>query len=556
MISDQLFDKIFIYKKTKLWKKLWDSQMFAVALSDGRTSYVSVMGRMMEHIALSVYIGEEGLRSNFYMRSQATDADVSLFQEHERLLQQDCLQCIFDEKDMLGEEEAEEVRDYARRHGIRLAGAHAFPQLCKYQPGRYPWRIEAEEDLNAMGEALDAAIDLANRLEKSKPEEIGLTDLLGGERNLLLMKRSDDGFVLDQTELPAISPKPWPKPELKNELGLKRLERLEKEGTWECEMVMVTEAVQTEPDTAPVFPMMLMCVEQESGYAVPVRFVCDLEKEAEELMNNYIEALCGQEFCPEALLARDERTFAFLEDFCRELNISLKIEPELPTLDEMQEDFADALDAGMNPEEDIEDLLTAMMSMGPEALSILPDDIVDELRQIAKEEGCEDTEDDIMSLLSGFLDMVADGKANQGEGGPRPASAELDESYVISVSLGTGCYRHIKIAAGDYLCDLHDAIQEAFGFGNDHLYAFFMDNQMWGRADSYFANGEGSSSVRNVRLCDLGLYKDRKFKYLFDFGDEWRFQCKVLRAEPGAVKSPQIIRSKGTAPKQYGGDFW
>ncbi len=231
------------------------------------------------------------------------------------------------------------------------------------------------------------------------------------------------------------------------------------------------------------------------------------EEEAEELMNNYIEALCGQELCPEALLARDERTFAFLEDFCRELKISLKIEPELPTLDEMQEDFADALNAGMNPEEDIEDLLTAMMSMGPEALSILPDDIVDELRQIAEEEGCEDTEDDIMSLLSGFLDMVADGKANQGEGDPRPTSAELEESYVISVSLGTGCYRHIKIAAGDY-------------------------------------------------LCDLGLYKDRKFKYLFDFGDEWRFQCKVLRAEPGAVKRPQIIRSKGTAPKQYGGDFW
>ena len=71
----------------------------------------------MEHIALSVYIGEEGLRSNFYMRSQATDADVSLFQEHERLLQQDCLQCIFDEKDMLDEEEVEAIRNI--HHGCR-----------------------------------------------------------------------------------------------------------------------------------------------------------------------------------------------------------------------------------------------------------------------------------------------------------------------------------------------------------------------------------------------------------------------------------------------------
>lgn len=141
MISDQLFDKIFIYKKTKLWKKLWDSQMFAVVLSDGRTGYVSVMGRMMEHIALSVYIGEEGLRSNFYMRSQATDADVSLFQEHERLLQQDCLQCIFDEKDMLDEEEAEEVRDYARLCDLGLYKDRKFKYLFDFDD---EWRFQCK----------------------------------------------------------------------------------------------------------------------------------------------------------------------------------------------------------------------------------------------------------------------------------------------------------------------------------------------------------------------------------------------------------------------------
>ena len=33
-------------------------------------------------------------------------------------------------------------------------------------------------------------------------------------------------------------------------------------------------------------------------------------------------------------------------------------------------------------------------------------------------------------------------------------------SYVISVSLGTGCYRHIKIDADSVLCDLSSAIPE------------------------------------------------------------------------------------------------
>ncbi len=47
------------------------------------------------------------------------------------------------------------------------------------------------------------------------------------------------------------------------------------------------------------------------------------------------------------------------------------------------------------------------------------------------------------------------------------------------------------------------------------------------------------------------MSEGQAFKYLFDFGDEWRFSCKVLRAMPELTDSPQIIRSKGDAPEQY-----
>ena len=36
------------------------------------------------------------------------------------------------------------------------------------------------------------------------------------------------------------------------------------------------------------------------------------------------------------------------------------------------------------------------------------------------------------------------------------------ESFVISVSLGTGCYRHIQISANATLYKLHQAILKAF----------------------------------------------------------------------------------------------
>ena len=37
-------------------------------------------------------------------------------------------------------------------------------------------------------------------------------------------------------------------------------------------------------------------------------------------------------------------------------------------------------------------------------------------------------------------------------------------SYVISVSLGTGCYRHIQLSKTATLYKLHEAILEAFEF--------------------------------------------------------------------------------------------
>ena len=54
-------------------------------------------------------------------------------------------------------------------------------------------------------------------------------------------------------------------------------------------------------------------------------------------------------------------------------------------------------------------------------------------------------------------------------------------SYVISVSLGAGCYRHIRVSADNTFYELSCAILDAFSFDNDHLHSFFMDNQWWSR---------------------------------------------------------------------------
>ena len=133
---------------------------------------------------------------------------------------------------------------------------------------------------------------------------------------------------------------------------------------------------------------------------------------------------------------------------------------------------------------------------------------------------------------------------------------EKIKSYLLSISLETGCYRHIQIAAGATLDRLHQAILSAFDFSDDHDYAFYMNNRLWTEEDGYYcpamAQASGMRTAKGIKLNKLDWKIGHKFKYLFDFGDEWVFQCRVLKALADACPQPLVVRSKGEAPEQYG----
>lgn len=130
--------------------------------------------------------------------------------------------------------------------------------------------------------------------------------------------------------------------------------------------------------------------------------------------------------------------------------------------------------------------------------------------------------------------------------------------YVISVSAGTGCYRHIQISKDATLYMLHEAIIKAFDFDDDHAHAFFMDNKFWSRGEPYFSKEIDAETpdTKSRTLSKLGLEKGRQFKYLFDLGAEWRFQCRVLRENDDYLTVPFVIRSVGESPVQYPEEAW
>ena len=127
------------------------------------------------------------------------------------------------------------------------------------------------------------------------------------------------------------------------------------------------------------------------------------------------------------------------------------------------------------------------------------------------------------------------------------------KSYVISISLGTGCYRHIRIGEQETLDRLHEVILDAFDFDDDHAHAFFMDDRYWSDVRTYYSDhmDDAGKYSSDVTLRQLRLEKGDKFKFLFDFGDEWRFQCKVLRELDERTDIPGVVRTVGEAPAQY-----
>ena len=125
----------------------------------------------------------------------------------------------------------------------------------------------------------------------------------------------------------------------------------------------------------------------------------------------------------------------------------------------------------------------------------------------------------------------------------------MDKSLVLSVSAGTGCYRHIQISEGATLLKLSSAILSSVGFYDDHLHSFFMNNRAWDEDAEYACPGGDLDGARGssdkVKLSRFRLSKGDKFLYIFDYGDDWRFQIKVLRVINEPTETFRILKSVG-----------
>ena len=125
------------------------------------------------------------------------------------------------------------------------------------------------------------------------------------------------------------------------------------------------------------------------------------------------------------------------------------------------------------------------------------------------------------------------------------AALDTNQTIDLEVSLRhTDCVRVIRMNLDDSLYALHDAIQRAVSFDDDHLFSFTVGAGMMKRTylPSEAMNRNTDLSVATL-LGELDLRKGQKFSYLFDFGDMWEFDIRVLEIREGEVEMPEVIRA-------------
>jgi len=119
----------------------------------------------------------------------------------------------------------------------------------------------------------------------------------------------------------------------------------------------------------------------------------------------------------------------------------------------------------------------------------------------------------------------------------------------------------VEIESSSSLFELHEAIQRAVDFGNDHLFEFFVGRHPGNRAYSIGTEPNWDTfnpvkAYQNIHLSSIWpLPPGMKLYYLFDFGDNWLFQINKTRHKdktlrPG-VAYPRVIEAKGENPEQY-----
>jgi hypothetical protein len=122
-------------------------------------------------------------------------------------------------------------------------------------------------------------------------------------------------------------------------------------------------------------------------------------------------------------------------------------------------------------------------------------------------------------------------------------------------------YRDIAIQHKQTLLQLHQAILKAYEFDQKHQATFYRSNDQWQRGkeislEKYDKNYKVPPLLMSETTIGTEIFDpNQKFIYQYDFAKNWSFMVELIlvtKEENPKLTYPNIVRTEGIAPSQYG----
>lgn len=365
-IPDELLEASFQYRSDKLWKKLNDSDIFAVKLSDGQTGYCSVMGELGECIALALYIGDEGFRSlNIVMNADYNPDPFAV------LISQNCLQLELTNKCDIPDDFTESVKKYAKAHNINLKGKNTYPHFPKFQSYYAPWIITEQTDFQYMLEAVRAAHEVSDKLKSNDKISLGFEI---SNSKMPLLTPTDNGYDWSVTDLPAVKSESCPEPEMKNDVLIGRINKLKKHGTWEYRHFITSQPVPDEEKQLLIYPSLVITAVPEIDKSWVIENSGFYPDEAENIASAFATKILEYGSCPKTILTSGNRSVSLLGDFCKKCGIKLMETDCFEMIDDILDEI---LHDSSNPfmDSQIFEMLSILEQMSEKELRTMPPEL-------------------------------------------------------------------------------------------------------------------------------------------------------------------------------------
>lgn len=324
-----LYETFSRVKDLAPWEWMEEADVFGVRNPETEElGFVSVMGMLGEHYAVSLYRGPEGLYE--FRRFQ----ELGHMLPPEDLFEIPQLQASLEDREELDKRDREQIKAL----GLKFRGRKSWPLFRDFRPGLFPWSIEAAGDARFLEHALEQLLDVAVRFA----EDPSLLETASDETYLVREPRREGGGLVCEDRLVDVPP---PEPveveiEIEPELvqGLERLPQARMR--LEMDFFMLPSPVQENRRSRPYFPYMLMTVDAGSGVILGHEMLY-VETSLQEMWASILPAAArtfiNAGALPEEVAVGSDLLFGLLQPLAGLLDFELEQPPELPNLSQARE---------------------------------------------------------------------------------------------------------------------------------------------------------------------------------------------------------------------------